>query len=418
MTKQPVDLNNVWSFHSQVQGVANAVAELLSDAIGEQDESLLAMLHTELRTVREWILENKQSPKVVFEKLESIRQQIETIEHRGVQNALTILQGQAGDLASIAGQHAASEIQSALMNERNIRRRHLKSELTESAIKNMLDYKPFVDGKTIQQWFGDLEYKISSRIFQCVQKGIVEGMTLNSIMQSIRGTEGFKPGVLPSGILRGNRQSAEMLARTVINATANQSRLEMYRANADVIDGVQWLATLDHRTCIICGAYDGRIWAQDKLYGVKVPPAHPNCRCVLIPYIDIGDGIDADAGTRPAEAENFDLLAKKKYDANPNAKKKYGDLSHEYRRKLRLRAMEDFRQKTGNSPYRQVKGGMTFADYLKSQSVSFQREWLGATRFALYQSGKLTLDQMVRPDSGFRRTIEELRKLVRLTGNS
>jgi len=407
-----VSRTTVWSFHSQVQGVANAVAELLSEAIGEQDEALLAMLQTELRTVREWILGNEQSPQVVFEKLESIRQQIESIEHRGVQNALTILQGQAGDLALIAGQHAASEIQSALLNERNIRRKHLKSELTESAIRNMLDYKPFVDGKTIQQWFGDLEYKISSRIFQNVQKGIVEGMTLNSVMQAIRGTEGFKPGVLQSGILRANRQSAEILARTVINATANQSRLEMFRANADVIDGVQWLATLDHRTCIICGAYDGKIWTQDKLYEVKVPPAHPNCRCVLIPYIDI-DGIDADAGTRPAEAENFDLLAKKKYDANPNAKKKYNELSHEYRRKLRLRAMEDFRQKTGNSPYRQVKGDMAFADYLKTQSASFQREWLGKTRFELFQSGKLTLDQMVRPDSGFKRTVEELRKLLR-----
>ncbi|MCL2709349.1 MAG: minor capsid protein [Planctomycetaceae bacterium] len=411
--KQPVDRNNVWAFHSQVQGVANAVAELLSDAIGEQDEALLAMLQTELRTVREWILGNKQSPKVVFEKLESVHRQIVEIEHRGVQNALTILQGQASNLASIAGQHAANEIQSALMNERNIRRKSFgRSELTDREIKNMLDYKPFVDGKTIQQWFGDLEYNISSRIFQCVQKGIIEGMTLNSVMQTIRGIDGFKPGVLQSGILRGNRQSAEILARTVINATANQSRLEMYRANADVIDGVQWLATLDHRTCLICGAYDGRIWAQDKLYEVKVPPAHPNCRCVLIPYIDI-DGIDADGGTRPAEAENFDLLAKKKYEAKPSAKKKYNELSYEYRRKLRYVAMEEFRQQTGNSPYRQVKGGMTFADYLQSQPESFQREWLGVTRFALYQSGKLTLDQMVRPDSGFKRTIEELKKLLR-----
>ena len=50
-----------------------------------------------------------------------------------------------------------------------------------------------------------------------------------------------------------------------------------------------------------------------KLYAVKVPPALPNCRCVLIQYIDI-DGIDADVGTRPTDVENFDLLARKKYD--------------------------------------------------------------------------------------------------------
>ena len=141
----------------------------------------------------------------------------------------------------------------------------------------------------------------------------------------------------------------------------------------------------------------------------SLPPAHPNCRCVLIPYIDIGDGIDADGSARPAEAENFDLLAKKKYEANPHAKKKYNELSYEYRRKLRYAAMEEFRQQTGNAPYRHVKGNMTFADYLKSQPESFQREWLGKARFELYQSGKLTLDQMVHPNSGFKRTIEELK---------
>ena len=415
--KRSIDKTSIWSFHAQVQGVANAVAELLSEAIGEQDEDLLAMLQTELRTVREWILGNKQSPKAIFEKLESINQQIVEIEHRGVQNAVSILQGTAMELAQIAGQHTAQMLGAVLDNEKAIRRKSLRSELTDTEIKNMLDYKPFVDGKTIQQWFGDLEYTISSRIFQNVQKGIVEGMTLHSIMQTIRGIDEFKPGVIPSGILKTNRQSAEILARTTINAVANQSRLEMFRANADVIDGVQWLATFDHRTCLICGSYDGKIWTKEKFYEVKVPPAHPNCRCVLIPYIDIGDGIDADGsgdtGTRPAEAENFDLLARKKYEANSHAKKKYDELSYEYRRKLRYAAMETFRQQTGNAPYRQVKGNMTFADYLKAQPESFQREWLGKTRFELYQSGTLSLDQMVHPDNGFKRTVEELKMFVR-----
>ena len=166
-----IDRKSLWSLHAQVQGVANAASELLSEAIGEQDEALLAMLQTELRIVREWMLGNK-SPKAIFEKLESVRQQIESIEHRGIQNAVSIFQGTAAELAQIAGEHTAQMLQSALENERNIHRRTLKSELSESAIRNMLDYKPFVDGKTIQQWFGDLEYKISSRIFQNVQKGI------------------------------------------------------------------------------------------------------------------------------------------------------------------------------------------------------------------------------------------------------
>jgi SPP1 gp7 family putative phage head morphogenesis protein len=410
MTKKPIDRNNLWAFHTNVQGVANAVAELLSEAIGQQDSELLAMLQAELSIVREWILGNQKSPKAIFDKLESVREQIAEIEHRGVQNTFTILPGQAGELAHLTSLQAAQEIQTALENEKTIRRSHMKSELTDIEIRNMLDYKPFADGKTIQQWFGDLEYNISSRIFQSVQKGIVEGMTLNTVMQVIRGSEasGFTDGIpgFKAGVLKTNRQSAEILARTIINAAANQSRLELYRANADVLDGVQWIAAFDHRTCMICAAYNGKVWTQDQWHEVKVPPAHPNCRCILNAYIDTGDG-----GTRPAEAENFDLLAKEQYEKKYKGKKEYNDLSYEYRRKLRYAVIAEYQDKTGNAPYKRMKSDATFVDYLKSQPKSFLREWLGKRRFELYQSGKLMLDQIIHPDKGFKRTTSELKEL-------
>jgi len=410
--KKPIDRNNLWTFHAQVQGVANTVAELLSEAIGQQDSELLAMLQEEVRIVREWIIGNKKSPKAIIEKLESINSQITAIEHRGIQNAFTILQGQAGELASLTSQQATQEIQTALENEKAIRRTYHKSELSDTEIQNMLNYKPFTEGQTIQQWFGDLKYKISSRIFRSVQKGIVEGLSLNRIMQEIRGSEagGFTDGIpgFKPGVLKTNRQSAEILARTVINATANQSRLEIYRANADVLDGVQWIATFDHRTCMICAAYNGKIWTTDQWHEVKVPPLHPNCRCVLNAYIDIGEGM-----SRPAEAENFDLLAREQYEEKHKGKKNYDDLSYEYRRKLRYAVIEEYKPKTGNNPYKRMPGNATFADYLKSQPESFQREWLGKRRFEWYRDGKLTFDQMVVPDKGFKRTIAELKKMVK-----
>jgi hypothetical protein len=137
-----------------------------------------------------------------------------------------------------------------------------------------------------------------------------------------------------------------------------------------------------------------------------VPPAHPNCRCVLIPYIDTGDESE-----RPAEAENFDQLARENYEKNPKSQKKYDELSYEYRRKLRYAAIKEYHDKTGKPPYLQVKG-MTFADYLKEQPEKWQREWLGKTRFEMYKSGKLTLDHMVNPDNGFKRTVKELETMV------
>ena len=386
--------------YTVAEGVANSVAEMLAETIGEQDPALLAMLHRELRTVREWIIGNRTHPKKIFDKLQEIHRQIAEFQHRGVGNAAEKLHEQAAEFVDVIAQHEA-RLLDKLLNEREIRRRTLKTLLTDTEIKNMLNYKPFVDGRTIGQWFSKLEFDNASAIFNAVQKGVVNGMTLNSIMQVIQGRQtpqGWEPGILDR-----NRRSAETLARTVINATANQSRLEMYQANADVIDGVQWRSTLDHRTCMICGAYDGKIWTPDKMSEVKVPPAHPSCRCVLLPYIDVDLG-----GTRPAEAENFDLMAKEKYEAKYEGKK-YDDLSYEYRRRLRYKAIEEYTQ-SGKEPYKQVSGGTTFADYLKGQSDEFQREWLGRTRFELYKAGKLPMEYMVKPDSGYRYSLEQLQR--------
>ena len=47
-----------WDIYAFTRGIENRTAELLSEAIGERDSELLAMLYSELRTVREWIIGN------------------------------------------------------------------------------------------------------------------------------------------------------------------------------------------------------------------------------------------------------------------------------------------------------------------------------------------------------------------------
>jgi len=406
MPKQPPNHRAILDFHSTVQGIANTVADLLTEAMSGQDAALFSMLQEELRTIRQLIVRNQnplQSTKEVFERLQSIQKQVVEISNRGVRDAAKIMQGEMFDLAKTTGQYTKAEVEAILVNERNTRRGRIKYQLSDDEIRNMLTYKPFVDGRTIWQWFDKLKYDNANTIFNAVQKGIIDGFTLNSIMQVIQGKQtehGWQPGILDR-----NRRSAEMLARTAVNAVANQTRMEVYLKNADVLDGVQWLGTLDHRTCIICGAYDGKIWKPDKMHEAKVPPAHPNCRCVLIPYIDIGD-----EGTRPAEVENFDRLAKEEYERNPNSQKSWDELSYEYRRQLRYKAIERFTKETGQKPYAQVPGNMTFADYLKEQPAEWQQEWLDATRYGMYKNNKLTLDQMVNPSTGFKRTVDDLKR--------
>ena len=384
-----------WDARASVQGIANTVADMLTKTIGEQDPAMMAMLQGELRTIRGWIIAQNKSPKVIFEKLQDVHRQIAEFQYRGVENAAEIMRVQATEFADVIARHEAKALE-VMLNERNIRQKRINI-LSDRQIENMF-FKPFVQGRTIEQWFTKLKHDNANAIFYAVQKGIVDGLTLNSIMQVIRGT---KANDFKDGILSHTKVKAEMLARTCINAVANQSRLEMYKANDDVIDGVRWLATLDHRTCMICGAYDRKIWTPDKISEVVTPPAHISCRCILIPHIDIGDGVD-----RPAEAENFDKLAQEAYEKKYPGKK-YDDLSYEYRRKLRYGAIKEYGR---DKAYKKMPYNTTFADYLKSQPESFQKEWLGAKRYEMYKDGKLPLEHLLNPDKKFKKTIADLER--------
>lgn len=49
----------------------------------------------------------------------------------------------------------------------------------------------------------------------------------------------------------------------------------------------EYLATLDQRTCDLCGPLDGKVFkVTDMQEGVNAPPLHPNCRCTTIPHYD------------------------------------------------------------------------------------------------------------------------------------
>lgn len=50
------------------------------------------------------------------------------------------------------------------------------------------------------------------------------------------------------------------------------------------------LATLDRRTCEICGSQDTNHYEiKDAKIGINMPPFHPNCRCTTTVYFEDDD---------------------------------------------------------------------------------------------------------------------------------
>lgn len=75
--------------------------------------------------------------------------------------------------------------------------------------------------------------------------------------------------------------NATRLARTELNRAAAWGATELYKQNADILDGKRWLTALDRRTCPVCRPKDGKVYPLDE-GGI---PAHPNCRCIWAPVV-------------------------------------------------------------------------------------------------------------------------------------
>jgi len=152
------------------------------------------------------------------------------------------------------------------------------------------------------------------------------------------------------------QRQCTVIARTEIMRTSNLVHREVYQNNQDVIKGVEFLATLDDRTCIECGAQDGKVW-DFKKDGYPVisesPPRHPLCRCILVP-ITYGW-------------------------------KELGD-----------RVVKEVPETTRASFSGQVPAALNYSQWLKIQPDSFVKDILGPKRFKLWKEEGLELKDMVK----------------------
>jgi len=145
--------------------------------------------------------------------------------------------------------------------------------------------EPF-QGALLSEWVDGLEVGAFRRLRDAIRIGFVEGEGISQIVRRVRGTAalGFKDGVMAI-----SKRSAEGMVRTAVNATATAARQMTYEENEDILDGWQFVATLEPTTCAICAALDGEIFSVGE---GPVPPRHINCRCTTVPVVTGSDRAD------------------------------------------------------------------------------------------------------------------------------
>lgn len=222
-------------------------------------------------------------------------------------------------------------------------------------------HKVLVQGATTSDWLKRQSADTQFRFRSAIATGYQNGETTQQIVAKIAGTSGF---------MEIAKRNVTSLVHTAVQETAADARMKLLQANSEVVQGVQWVSTLDGRTCVMCAVRDGMTWTLDGAainadvpYGDGVP-LHFGCRCTLIPltrsWKDLGINID------------------------------------------------EIPTSTRASMNGQVAANLAFEDWLADKSAAFQDKVLGPGRAALFRSGKITLRDLLN-QSGRPLTLDELR---------
>lgn len=213
-----------------------------------------------------------------------------------------------------------------------------------------------IHGAKSAEWWsrqaGDLQFKFEVQM----REAMTNGESIGDMVRRIRGTWDKDKRMFVGGIMRASTANAAALARTSVINIANQSRIDLYRENSDVVGGMEWLSVLDSRTSTICKALDGLRWDLDyKPIGHSKnwpgATAHWSCRSSQVPFIK---GLD-----------DLPETTQKKISKNK-------------------RAQSGFKQ----GP---VSINTKYEDWFTKQPKADQKEILGPTKYKMWNDGKLSI---------------------------
>lgn len=234
-----------------------------------------------------------------------------------------------------------------------------RMSLTSDQIKAIAS-DVLIEGAPSAEWWAAQEASTLQSFKNIIRGGMSSGLTGDEMARQVRDLMGT------------GMRNAQSLVRTSVITVNNAAHMACYEANADIINGVQWISTLDPRTCARCGALDGQTWKLTESH--PMPSLHFGCRCALI-----------------AKTKSFEQLAR---ESGGNT-----DLA---------RKLDQMPEGTRASMDGQVAASTTYEEWLKRQPEALQTEILGPSRQRLYKAGKLTLRDLV-DQGGNELTLAELK---------
>lgn len=230
--------------------------------------------------------------------------------------------------------------------------------LPAKALKRML--KPKIGDFLLSDLFKKSFRNHLKNSKRALLNGLIQGHSMQTMAKNIKTATNLS-------IIESTR-----IARTSIMDVSNKSLQEVYKSYEDFIIAYRWIATLDHRTCLLCGHLDGQVHQDVITFGIT-PPAHWLCRCIFMALTKY----DLEGIERPYKeivGKRVTRTGKIKYET------KYG----------KTEASEKYR------------------DWFERQNELFKKEVLHPTRYAAYKKGELNFEKFSDIKSGRILTINQL----------
>tara|TARA_R110000744_G_scaffold104945_5_gene200768 strand:- start:2739 stop:3890 length:1152 start_codon:yes stop_codon:yes gene_type:complete len=306
-------------------------------------------------------------------------------DYRAIKNMVS------GDLAALAGLQGEA-IMSAVNGA--VKADIFTVSMTPGELKTLAK-DTLIQGSPAEEWWGQQAGNTKARFQREVRMGLMSGETNDQIVRRVRGTatgerkrirmpngKSRLVRVFRSGVMPTSTREAESLVRTAVQTVGNRVDEAMFRANQDVLRGIQALVTLDGKTTLTCISRSGAGWYFDGRPFEESPrqeqypgpaPWHFGCRTKMSPVTKSWDDMIQEAGGKVKT--NIKKVGPKK------------------------RASMDGL----------VAGDVSFDGWLKTKSKGFQIDKLGKERWELWNEGKLPLSKLT-DFTGRPLTVDQLKK--------
>lgn len=170
--------------------------------------------------------------------------------------------------------------------------------INDNAIEEIIKY-PF-DGA----YFSDRIWRQKEHLVQAIKDELVTMVV-----------QGRNPNTLSSSFskrFKTKKYEAYRLLHTEHSFVVEKATQNAYKE--DEVEKYMISATLDSRTCPICGREDRKVYKViNAVTGKNAPPFHPLCRCTTIPYYDDEDMEDMTRVARDSKGKNVTVPANMTY---------------------------------------------------------------------------------------------------------